>query len=237
MKKRSIYISVLITTIIPLTLLLLSGYITEIVVETHTQNALIPQRSCIVIDAGHGGIDGGAVSCTGIPEATFNLEIALRLNDLMHLLGIKTIMIRNEDISIYTEGETIAAKKISDLKHRVSIINNTPKAILVSIHQNYFHDSRYRGAQVFYNKKDPILARQLQTNLVQTINNGSNRKAKKSSGIYLLDNINCTAALVECGFISNPAEEQLLQTTAYQKKLCCVIAATLSCYIHNNHLT
>ena len=102
-----------------------------------SENAPLKSRHCFIIDAGHGGVDGGAVSCTGVYESRINLEIALRLNDLMHLLGYDTKMIRSEDISIYTYGETIAAKKSSDLKERVRIVNETENGILLSIHQNH----------------------------------------------------------------------------------------------------
>lgn len=91
-------------------------------VTTMAESAPIDDRICIIIDAGHGGVDGGATSCTGVLESKINLEIALRLNDLLHLLGHDTKMVRKSDISVYTEGETIAAKKVSDLKQRVLII-------------------------------------------------------------------------------------------------------------------
>lgn len=110
----------------------------------------IEREHCIVIDPGHGGEDGGATSCTGLVESTYNLNISLRLNDLLHLLGHDTQMTRTTDISIYTKGGTIAQKKASDLKERVRIVNETENALLISIHQNNFSDSRYSGAQVFY---------------------------------------------------------------------------------------
>ena len=104
------------------------------------QNTPPARIHCIVIDPGHGGIDGGATSCTGVLESNLNLEIALRLEDMMHFLGYETVMLRKEDISIYTEGNTIAAQKISDLKERVRIVNETEGAMLISIHQNHFSD-------------------------------------------------------------------------------------------------
>ena len=119
-------------------------------VTASVQSEGVERNHRIVIDAGHGGIDGGATSCTGVLESTINLQIALRLNDLMHLLGYETVMIRTTDTSVYTEGNTIAAQKVSDLKERVRIVNETENAILISIHQNIFPDSRYDGAQVFY---------------------------------------------------------------------------------------
>lgn len=200
-----------------------------------TENSPIEREHRIIIDPGHGGEDGGATSCTGLLESTYNLDISLRLNDLFHLLGYDTGMIRTSDISIYTKGETIAQKKVSDLKERVRIVNETENALLLSIHQNNFSDSRYCGAQIFYagTAGSEDLAKQLQTAIVSSLNQGSNRKSKKSSGVYLMEHINCTGILVECGFLSNVAEEALLRSPEYQKKLCCVIAATVTQYLSN----
>ena len=197
-----------------------------------SENAPLKERQCIVIDAGHGGIDGGAVSCTGVLESQINLEIALKLNDLFHLLGIKTKMIRTTDCSIYTQGNTIASQKISDLKERVRITNSTENGILISLHQNNFIQAQYRGAQVFYaqTKGSAEFAKQLQSSFVEYLNTGSNRKIKKSNCVYLMDHITCTGVLVECGFLSNPEEEAMLRNTDYQQKICCVIASAYSNY-------
>jgi N-acetylmuramoyl-L-alanine amidase len=193
------------------------------------------REHCFIIDPGHGGIDGGATSCTGKLESAFNLEISLRLRDMLHFLGYETKMTRSTDISIYTEGETIAQKKLSDLKARVRICEETDGAVLLSIHQNTFSDSRYFGAQVFYSKSGDSenLAKLLQTGFVSTINPGSRRNAKKSEGIYLMDHISCTGVLIECGFLSNPQEAHRLSSKSYQQQICSVIAATLSQYLSN----
>ncbi|MBE6976092.1 MAG: N-acetylmuramoyl-L-alanine amidase [Ruminococcaceae bacterium] len=203
-------------------------------VTASVQNSPVRREHRIVIDAGHGGVDGGATSCTGVLESQINLEIALRLRDVMHLLGHDTVMIRTTDISVYTKGETIAAKKVSDLKERVRIVNETPGSILVSIHQNTFSDSRYGGAQVFYptTEGSKQLADRMQSALVKSLNPGSRRTAKKGEGIYLLERISCPGVLVECGFLSNPEEEYLLRSKDYQIKLCAVIAASISEYIN-----
>lgn len=195
----------------------------------------IQRGCCIIIDPGHGGEDGGAVSCTGRSESSYNLEISLRLRDLFHLLGYDTQMIRTTDISVYTSGETIAQKKLSDLKNRVAAVNAVENGLLISIHQNTFSDSRYSGAQVFYASTEGSedLAKLLQTAFTSSINPGSNRQIKKSSGVYLMENIRCTGILVECGFLSNAREEAALREEGYQKKLCCVIAAAVSQYLSN----
>jgi N-acetylmuramoyl-L-alanine amidase len=197
-----------------------------------SQNMPIEREHCFIIDPGHGGVDGGATSCTGKLESAFNLEISLRLNDLMRFLGYETRMIRKEDISIYTTGETIAQKKMSDLKERVRICAETDGAILLSIHQNTFPDSRYSGAQVFYPPTEGSreLAEALQKALISTLNPGSNRQVKKAEGVYLMAHISCPGVLIECGFLSNPEEESRLRSPEYQKALCCVIAATAAEY-------
>lgn len=196
-------------------------------VTVMSESAPLTDRHCMIIDAGHGGVDGGATSCTGVLESQINLQIALRLDDLCHLLGMDTKMIRTTDISVYTEGQTISQKKMSDLKHRVNIVNDTPNATLISIHQNYFTDGRYSGAQVFYSKGDP--SRQLAENMQQNFTiTSSTRSAKPSQGVYLMEHIRCRGVLVECGFLSNPQEEAKLRSDDYQKLLCCIIASTLS---------
>ncbi len=195
----------------------------------------IQRQTCIIIDAGHGGEDGGATSCTGTLESAYNLEIALRLNDLLHFLGYQTKMVRTTDVSVYTKGDSIAQKKVSDLKERVRICNETQGALLLSIHQNNFTDSRYSGAQVFYaaTEGSSALAKAMQQALVQTLNPGSNRQEKKADGIYLMENITCPGILIECGFLSNPQEEANLSSPEYQKQLCCVIAATAGQILSN----
>lgn len=204
-------------------------------VTTIAENGSVERGICIVIDAGHGGVDGGAISCTGKSESNFNLEIASRLNDLMQLIGYETKMIRTNDTSVYTKGETIAQKKISDLKERVRIVNTTCNALLISIHQNAFPEEKYSGAQVFYySSGDSLrLAEQMQTALIINLNPESKRKIKKSNGIYLMEHVNCTGILIECGFISNRKEEAMLRNPQYQKKVCSVIAATVSSFLSN----
>ena len=202
------------------------------VITALNENAELSDGTVVIIDAGHGGIDGGATSCTGVLESHINLEIAFRLEAIMQFMGYETRMIRTTDTSIYTQGDTIAAQKISDLKERVRIVNETQQGILVSIHQNTFSDSKYWGAQVFYADREDSkeLAVALQKNLVSTINPGSKRTAKKAKGVYLMEHMEKPGVLLECGFLSNPQEEALLRSQEYQKKLCAVIAATVCTY-------
>ncbi|MBR4109890.1 MAG: N-acetylmuramoyl-L-alanine amidase [Oscillospiraceae bacterium] len=214
--------------------LLLSAIYGSYAATVISENAPVKNRKCIVIDAGHGGVDGGAVSCTGVLESQVNLEIALKLNDLCHLLGLDTKMIRTTDCSIHTQGSSIAAKKVSDLKERVRITNETENAVIVSIHQNKYVQSQYSGAQVFYapTEGSSILAKSIQDTYLRCLNSGSNRKIKKADGVYLMQHITCPGVLVECGFLSNPEEEARLRNKSYQQKLCCVIASACSGYLN-----
>lgn len=197
-------------------------------VTVMVEGASFRRSACYIIDAGHGGIDTGATSCSGVAESHTNLQISFRIRDLLHFLGYETKMIRTTDTSIYTYGNTIAEQKVSDLKNRVSVVNETENGVLVSIHQNTFPDKRYRGAQIFYaNESSKALALQLQKTLSGLLQPDSNRNIKKASGIYLMEKINRPGILVECGFISNPEDDALLQNEDYQKLLSAIIATTL----------
>lgn len=233
MKKNPRMLSFIIFYVLIVSLFLLGTLIGNRAITVMSESRPYTNRHCLVIDAGHGGVDGGATSCSGVLESRINLEIALCMRDVFHMLGYDTRMIRETDVSIYTEGETIAAKKVSDLKQRVKTVNETDNAILVSIHQNYFPDGRYSGAQVFYsdNNESKLLAAQLQNNLVAALNPSSKRQAKKADGIYLMEHISGCGILVECGFLSNIEEESRLRDPIYQKQLSGVIAATISKFL------
>lgn len=213
----------------------LAAHICSRTVTTFSENSPVVRKHTIIIDPGHGGMDGGATSCTGILESHINLEISLRLNDLFHFLGYDTRMIRTEDVSVHKEGDTIARRKISDLKERVRMVNEAENGLLLSIHQNNFHDGRYSGAQVFYpgTEGSQALAKNLQLAFIKNLNPGSKRQEKKSSGIYLMKHIQCPGVLIECGFLSNPREEARLRSKEYQQQLSCVIAATVAEYLSN----
>ena len=235
MARKFQYISLIPMYLLVLVLVSVTAMTANHAITAAVENTPINDRVCVIIDPGHGGIDGGAISCNGNLESHINLEISMRLDDLMHLLGIQTIMTRKSDISIHTAGESIAQKKVSDLKHRVKIVNDTPNALLISIHQNQFTDRKYSGAQVFYaaTQDSKALAVQLQENFKLNLNSKSKRQAKKADGVYLMQNINCTGVLVECGFLSNYEEEAKLREAAYQKRICSIIATTTSQYLNS----
>lgn len=226
-KTFGIYLIVVLSAI--LSAALLSHFTSRNAVSAIAEGA----GRIIVIDAGHGGEDGGAVSVTGQKESELNLQIALRLNDLLHFLGVKTKMIRTEDISVYTEGQTIAQKKVSDIRQRVRLVEETPGALLVSIHQNHFSEAKYRGAQVFYAKGSDGLAEKLQSAIAAYVDPDNHRQCKPIQDVYLFEYISCEAVLVECGFLSNPAEELLLKDHNYQKKLAAAIGCCLVNYLED----
>lgn len=232
MKKHCLRFGLLYIGVTVIFLLLIAVGNTAVTVVSKSQPII--RSTMIVIDAGHGGEDGGATSCTGILESQLNLEIALKLNALCHLLGFETKMIRTSDVSVYTEGTTISAKKASDLRRRVQIVNQTENAVLISIHQNTFSDSRYSGAQVFYAETDGSreFAELLQQHLT-LIDRGNHRHIKPAHNIYLMQHIKKTGVLIECGFLSNPSEEAMLRSAMYQKKLCSVVATGLCQYINS----
>lgn len=177
----------------------------------------------LILDAGHGGEDGGASSASGSKESGINLNIVLKTEALMAFFGVRTKLTRSEDRSMHSEGaSTIHEKKVSDLKNRVEFVNSIPDAMLISIHQNYFTNPKYSGAQVFYNGGD--VSRQwgegTQEVLRQVLDSDNNRAAKIiPENIYLFSHIRCPAILVECGFLSNGEEASMLLTDTYQRKI------------------
>lgn len=184
----------------------------------------------VIVDPGHGGEDGGAVSPKGVRESGLNLEIGLRTRDLLRFLGLPVVMTRDTDVSIYSQdAQTVSEKKVSDLRNRVSLVNDAGNAILVSIHQNMFSESKYRGAQVFYSAAagSKALAEGLQAVFDTEVDLNNHRQAKQSESIYLLSRIHCPGILVECGFLSNPEEALLLQKDGYQKRIAAAIAAAI----------
>ena len=191
----------------------------------------------VVIDPGHGGEDGGATDSLGRKESEINLGISLRVRDLLHFLGVQTKMIREDDRSVSTQGNTIAQRKVSDIRNRVELTESTPNALLLSIHQNHFSQSQYRGAQVFFAKTQgsDVWAKTLQESLCTDLDPNNRRQAKESTDIYLLEHIQCPAVLVECGFLSNFEEAALLHTSEYQKKLAAVIACCTLSYGEEYH--
>ena len=193
-------------------------------------NHVVTQRTGpLVLDAGHGGEDGGAVSITGVPESRINLSIVLGLRDVLGLYGVDPILLREEDISLHTgDANTLREKKRSDLKNRTAAIEAVEGGTLISIHQNTYPGSRYYGTHVFYAPTDgsQALADHVQ-NSIKTALQPDNERAVKQipDTVYIMNHITCPGILIECGFLTNPAEEAMLRDPDYQRKLSAVIAA------------
>jgi len=196
--------------------------------------AMAALPTTVIVDAGHGGEDGGAASASGVQESHLNLQIALRMEQLLALCGMEPMLIRETDVSVYTGScNTLSEKKASDLKNRVRMVNDIPNGLLISIHQNHFSQNQYSGAQVFYAATDGsrTLAQEVQNELRTALNNDNRRGVKEASSVYLMQHINCVGILVECGFLSNPEEAHLLQQDVYQKKLVCAVCGAVSRYL------
>lgn len=184
-----------------------------------------PQRdnNLLIIDAGHGGMDGGAVGKNGTLEKDINLKVAKYLKEIAEKDGKKVIMTRSEDKSLNTtDSAKIRNQKRSDLENRRQILQNNNTGIFISIHMNQYDQESVKGAQTFYANNDPsrILAQNIQSSLINGLADGNKRVAKPTpTNLYIFKGCNSTAVVVECGFLSNPEEEKLLATEEYQKKL------------------
>ena len=178
----------------------------------------------LVIDAGHGGFDGGAVGLSGTTEQDINLSIAQRVQALAGFFGVRTALTRADENALdYDPSRSIRENKVADIRAREQIVRETSDPVFVSIHLNKFSDAQYRGAQVFYSPNhagSKTLAELLQASLADGCDPANTRQAKRAENtIYLMNQLECPAVIVECGFLSNPAEEQLLNDTGYHKKI------------------
>lgn len=177
----------------------------------------------IVVDAGHGVPDEGAQSSRGTTEAETNLKIALKLQNLLEQSGCTVILTRSDENAIYDlDKNTLREKKISDIRNRVKIGNSSSADIFVSIHLNKIPQQQYWGWQCFYNsgnEKSINLAKKIQYNLNDAIQKENKRVAMKLDTVYIMKHVEIPISIVECGFLSNPEEEQLLLNDEYQDKL------------------
>ncbi len=193
----------------------------------------------VIIDAGHGGEDGGTTGTNGILEKELNLIIAKKLYDYLCNLGVSAVMTRTDDTLLYDKNsDYIGHKKLLDAKERLRIASSYTAPIFISIHQNSFTESKYSGAQIYYSPNSPDsqrLAIHIEHAIRASLQPENNRKSKPTGGrIYILDRLECTAVLVECGFLSNPAECELLCSEEYQNKLCTILAEAVTDFIKNN---
>ncbi len=190
----------------------------------------------VILDAGHGGVDGGASGGDGTKESDLNLAITLKTDAVLGLLGENTLLIRDMDTDLSdATAQSISQKKVSDIRNRVSLVNSHPEALLLSIHCNTYSESKYHGAQVFYGTVGDakLLAQRIQENIQLNLDSTNGRACKQiSPDVYLMGHIQVPGVLVECGFLTNPDELQNLKSEDYQKKIAVTIAVTVA-----NHLS
>lgn len=234
-EKRIIVVAVILATVLIL-------YFVTHHIEKNTPVSVTPgQIDTIVIDPGHGGIDGGATGHNGIPEKEINLQISLKLKEICLANGFKVVMTRETDQSIHSSGNSISQQKKSDMRNRLKIINETPNSLTVSIHQNHFEQSQYSGAQMFYgkvNEESRSLASFIQKRFVANLQKDNKREIKEATkDLYLMYYAKTPIVLVECGFISNPAESALLSDGTYQNKVAFTVFSGILDYISGTELS
>ena len=190
----------------------------------------------IILDAGHGGIDSGCVSVNGAEEKDINLNILLKLREMLRFTGFQVEVTRDTDRSIHDTGITgLGNQKKSDMANRLNIINSFDNAVFVSIHQNQFTDPKYSGAQMFYpaeSSESERFAAIMQGNFVLMLQPENTREIKPvGTEIYLLHNAECPAVMAECGFLSNPDEAAKLESDEYQSQVAFTIYKSICDYI------
>lgn len=220
-----------------LTLIFASALFLFCLAEAHlssrnTQSVLSKGEYTVVLDAGHGGEDGGASSASGILEKDLNLTIAKQLGEYLEQCGIRVIYTRTEDILLYDKTQDYQGrKKILDLAARYQIARACENGVFVSIHMNAFPQTQYSGLQVYYSPHHPLsesLAAKIQKNVKEQLDTDNQRKIKKAdSSIYLLDRLEKPAILIECGFLSNKAEAEKLANAEYQEQLTAIIGQSI----------
>lgn len=201
-----------------------------------TMGSISENTPIIVLDAGHGGIDGGCSSADGVPEKGINLNILLTLRDMFRLYGYEVEVTRDTDRSIHDDGvEGIANQKSSDMDNRLEIFNKHDNAICISIHQNQYTDPKYSGGQIFYsntNSQSKYIAQAIQDKFREYIQPENDREIKQcGKELFLCYYSKNPTVMAECGFLSNPDEANLLKTEDYQNKVAFSIFAAVNEYL------
>ncbi len=237
-KKRTIYAGLMLLGIV-----LFSGILSFILRQYREGDLFVradslPGEKIIILDAGHGGEDSGAVGIGGVLEKDLNLAVTLAVGELLEKEGYTVVYTRTEDKLLYGEDQNIKGiRKISDLKNRCKIAENYADSLFVSIHMNSFGDSKYSGLQVYYsteNESSRAFAESVQNKVRELLQPDNDRKTKNGKGIYLLENISNEAILIECGFLTNEAECKKLSEKEYQNRLSFSIVCGIIEYIENN---
>ena len=192
----------------------------------------------IIIDAGHGGEDSGAIGVNGRYEKDLNLEIAMIIGEELKNRGYAVVYTRTEDKMLYSPEENIKGmRKISDLKNRCKLTEEYDECILISVHMNSYGASKYSGLQVYYsdeNEDSRVLAERIQRAVRSDLQPSNKRQVKSGGSLYLLENVSCTAVLIECGFLTNDEECEKLSQKEYQKQLSFSIICGIIEYINEN---
>lgn len=208
--------------------------------DTRAAEKIAPVSSLpvIVIDAGHGGEDGGAVGQSGVLEKDINLKIACLLNDMLRSAGYETVMTRTDDRMLYDRNvDYHGRKKRLDLEARLAIAEAQENAVFVSIHMNAFPESKYAGLQVYYSENhesSATLAEQIRLDVKTLLLPQNERQIKPSNGTsYLLDHLTHPSVLIECGFLSNPEECKKLASELYQRQMATVLFQSITDFCKN----
>ena len=213
-------------------LLAVCARITERALPTAAEAA---ERPVIVLDAGHGGLDSGAVGGNGTLEKDVNLSIVRILRDMLELSGFDVVLTRSEDISIYDAGvEGIRNQKLSDMDNRLEIVQSYPDSIFLCIHQNNYTDPQYFGGQMFYNNNNPnnrTLAQIMQNKFAELQPGNASEIKLSGDELFLLKSNQNPSLMIECGFLSNPDEEARLSTWEYQQQVAFTIFGGVMEYI------
>ena len=196
-------------------------------------------KHTVIIDAGHGGEDGGAVGVTGLVEKDLNLDLAKRLAALLEERGYRVIMTRTEDVLLYDHNTDYhGRKKALDLAARQAVGDANPDAVFVSLHANTFSEAIYHGLQVWYSPNNPeaaVLAECIRACVTAQLQPENHRQSKPAgSNIYLLYHLQTPAVLVECGFLSNPTECRMLEDDAYRDALALALCQGIVAYYEND---
>ena len=236
MKLKTVYIIAFAAILLSFILIMISSFSN---ITAHTSGSVDSVRPVFIIDAGHGGEDGGA-EVDSVLEKDINLSIADKLADILRLSGYEVKEVRDTDISVYSDdAETLREKKKSDLNNRVELFNSDENNIVISIHQNKFDSPKYSGTQLFYsvnNSESSVLAEKIRTAVVMLIQQDNTRELKKGSkDIFILDKAEVPAVIVECGFLSNDNERKKLTDEEYQKKLAYCIAMGAMDYLNTRN--
>lgn len=233
-KIRQKWVSVGMGLLLMLSMLAVGREASKSVMSGRTSSKNAKNQKCVVIDAGHGGIDPGKVGINGALEKDVNLEIALLVQQYLEADDIKVVMTRETPEGLYDENAS--NKKVQDMKRRVAMIDETAPDVTVSIHQNSYPEEYVHGAQVFYyngSVEGQKLAEIIQAQLTEKTDKENKRQVKANDSYYLLKKTSVPIVIVECGFLSNSAEAEKLCDKEYQKRMAWAIHLGIIQYLND----